>query len=34
MNDIFKREAEIMLNFYTLKGKGKSPAAKKYKAQL
>ena len=31
LNDIFNREAEIMLNFYTAKGKGKSPVAKKYK---
>ena len=31
LNDIFNREAEIMLNFYTAKGKGKSPIAKKYK---
>ena len=34
MNKIFNREAEIMLSYYTLKGKGKSPAAKKYKAAL
>ena len=34
LNDIFNREAEIMINHYTSKGKGKSPAAKKYKALL
>ena len=32
LNEIFAREAQIMLDFYTSKGKGKSPAAKKYKA--
>ena len=34
MKEIFKREAEIMMVHYTMKSKGKSPAAKKYKAQL
>ena len=34
MNGIFAREAEIMMTHYTLKGKGKSPAAKKYKSLL
>ena len=34
MNKIFTREAEIMLEHYTVKGKGNKPAAKKYKAAL